>query len=115
MLIQALLNVARNAVTAIGANGAVVIRTRIDRHRTIGSQVVKLAVRIDVEDDGPGVPEELRDTLFYPMVTGRSDGAGLGLSISQNLVNQHRGIIELDTSSEGSTFSIVLPLEGEQA
>ena len=115
LLIQALLNVARNAVTAIGTNGAVVIRTRIDRHRTIGSQVVKLAVRIDVEDDGPGVPEELRDTLFYPMVTGRSDGAGLGLSISQNLVNQHRGIIELDTSSEGSTFSIVLPLEGEQA
>jgi two-component system, NtrC family, nitrogen regulation sensor histidine kinase GlnL len=113
LLIQALLNVARNAVHAVAGNGQVSLRTRIDRHRTIGTRTLRLAARIDVVDDGPGVPDELKDTLFYPMVTGRCDGAGLGLSIAQTLVTQHGGIIELADTLTGSVFSIILPVELE--
>lgn len=113
LLIQALLNVARNAVQSIDGSGTVRIRTRVDRHRTLGSRNLKLAARIDVQDDGPGVPSNLRDTLFYPMVTGRSDGAGLGLSIAQSLITQHGGLIELGEVERGSVFSIVLPLEDQ--
>jgi two-component system nitrogen regulation sensor histidine kinase GlnL len=111
LLIQALLNVARNAVQALDGTGCVKLRTRVDRHRTLGSRNIRLAARIDVIDDGAGVPEHLRDTLFYPMVTGRAEGMGLGLSIAQSLVTQHGGLIELGEAEQGSVFSIVLPLE----
>lgn len=110
-LIQALLNVARNAVQAVGEHGEVLLRTRIERHCSVGSRRLRLAVRIDVVDDGPGVPPGLADTLFYPLVTGRSEGTGLGLSIAQSLVGQHGGIIELRGDGPGTTFSIYLPVE----
>ncbi|MGC1953184.1 MAG: nitrogen regulation protein NR(II) [Gammaproteobacteria bacterium] len=109
LLIQAMLNVARNAVQAVGMQGNVILRTRIHRRLTIGHQRHRLVVRIDVIDDGPGIPEALRETLFYPMVTGREGGTGLGLSIAQSLVNQHGGLIEYSSATGLTTFSILLP------
>lgn len=109
LLIQATLNVARNAVQAVGTQGTVTLRTRIHMRLTIGHQRHRLVVRIDVIDDGPGVPETLRETLFYPMVTGKAGGTGLGLSIAQSLVNQHGGLIEYSSVPGLTTFSILLP------
>jgi two-component system nitrogen regulation sensor histidine kinase GlnL len=109
LLIQAMLNVARNAVQAVGTQGTTVLRTRIHPRLTIGHQRHRLVIRIDVIDDGPGVPEALRDTLFYPMVTGRASGTGLGLSIAQSLVNQHGGLIEYSSAPGHTSFSILLP------
>lgn len=109
LLIQAILNVARNAVQAVNAKGQITLRTRIHRQLTINHKRHRLVVGIDVIDDGPGIPEELRETLFYPMVTGRADGTGLGLSIAQSLVNQHGGLIECRSGLGLTIFSILLP------
>jgi two-component system nitrogen regulation sensor histidine kinase GlnL len=109
LLIQATLNVARNAVQAVGSHGTATLRTRIHRRLTIGHQRHPRVIRIDVIDDGPGVPEALRETLFCPMVTGREGGTGLGLSIAQSLVNQHGGLIEYSSANGLTVFSILLP------
>jgi len=111
LLIQAVLNVARNAVQALDGEGRVTLRTRVERQITIGRSRHRLAVRVDVEDDGPGVPESVRDTLFYPLVSARPEGSGLGLSIAQSLVMQHGGIIECDSRPGHTVFGILLPVE----
>ena len=111
LLIQAVLNVARNAVQAIEVQGNIRIRTRVHRQFTIGARCHRLVVQIDIADDGPGIPEALRDTLFYPMTTGREGGTGFGLSIAQSLVSQHGGLIECSSEPGRTTFSILLPLE----
>jgi two-component system nitrogen regulation sensor histidine kinase GlnL len=109
LLIQAFLNIVRNAAQA-GAH-RILLRSRTERQFTIGHYRYKLALRVDVIDDGAGIPAELQQNIFYPMVTGRADGTGLGLSIAQSLINQHQGIIEF-TSEPGQTlFTIYLPLE----
>ncbi|MGI9320920.1 MAG: ATP-binding protein, partial [Thiogranum sp.] len=71
----------------------------------------KLVIRIDVIDNGPGIPPDMQETIFYPMVTGRADGTGLGLSIAQSMVNQHRGIVEFTSEPGHTKFTIFLPLE----
>ena len=109
-LIQALLNILRNAVQAIPAGGHIWLNTRIKRLCTIRQEFYKLAVQIEIVDDGPGVPAEIIDGMFYPMVTGRADGTGLGLSISQSLVQSHRGIIEYERDDTKSIFRITLPI-----
>lgn len=109
LLIQAVLNLVRNAAQA-GA-GNITLRTRIRRQLTIGQTRYKLAVRIDIIDDGPGVPGDLQNKIFYPMVTGHADGTGLGLSIAQSLINQHGGIIEFTSEPGHTVFTIILPLE----
>ncbi len=111
LLIQAILNIVRNAAQAVGARGHIVIRTRIHRQVTIGHKRNRLAVKIDVQDDGPGIPPELMGQIFYPMVTGRAEGTGLGLSIAQSLINQHGGLIECASAPGKTIFSIFLPLE----
>ena len=111
LLIQAILNIVRNAAQAVGARGRILIRTRIHRQITIGSKRNRLVVKIDVEDDGPGIPDALMGQIFYPMVTGRAEGTGLGLSIAQSLVNQHGGLIECSSEPGHTVFSIFLPLE----
>jgi two-component system nitrogen regulation sensor histidine kinase GlnL len=109
-LIQAILNVVRNASQAIGEVGEIKLQTRISRNMTIGSRHHKLSVKVDVVDNGPGIPSNLIQQVFYPLVTGRAEGTGLGLSITQSLINQHGGMIEC-TSEPGKTiFSIFLPL-----
>lgn len=110
-LIQALLNIVRNAAEALGGKGRITLRTRTQRQFTIGQKRHRLVVRVDVIDDGPGIPPAMLETIFYPMVTGRAEGTGLGLSIAQSLVNVHGGLVEC-TSRPGQTqFTILLPLE----
>ena len=110
-LIQALLNITRNAARALGEDGELTLRTRILRQFTIGSQLHKLVAEIEIEDNGPGIPEALRETLFLPMVSGSADGAGLGLSIAQSLVARHGGLIEFESEPGKTVFKVYLPVE----
>lgn len=114
-LIQAVLNIVRNAAQALNENSTpaprIMLRTRTLRQITIGAQRHKLVCRIDIIDNGPGVPESLRDALFLPLVSGRAEGSGLGLSISQSIINHHRGLIECDSQPGKTTFSIYIPLD----
>lgn len=109
LLIQATLNIVRNAAQA-GAT-QIVLQTRTKRQFTIGNRRHKLVVQVQVRDNGPGIPTDMMEQIFYPMVTGRADGTGLGLSIAQSLVNQHGGLIECDSRSGRTEFTILLPLE----
>ncbi len=111
LLIQALLNVVRNAVEAVGGKGRIVLRTRAVRHVAVGGRTLRLAVRLEVEDDGPGVPEAIRDEIFFPMVTGRAEGCGLGLSIAQSAINRHGGLVQFESAPGRTVFAIILPLE----
>lgn len=110
-LIQAILNIVRNAAQAVGEQGQIILRTRIYRQVTIGRQRNRLAVKVDVIDDGPGISPELLSQVFYPMVTGRADGTGLGLSITQSIINRHGGLVECTSEPGHTVFSIFLPLE----
>ena len=110
-LIQALLNIARNAVQAMEGSGTLIIKSRICRQFTIGRKRNKLAARIDIIDNGPGIDKEMMSKIFYPMITGRANGTGLGLSIAQSLINQHEGLIECESQPGHTIFSIYLPLE----
>ena len=109
-LIQAVLNVVRNAVQALDRQGVITLRTRVQRQYTIGSKRHKLVARLDVIDDGPGIPPEQQERIFYPMISGRPDGTGLGLSIAQNIVNQHGGLIECASRPGETVFTLLLPL-----
>lgn len=113
-LIQALLNVARNALQAVDGHGRVILRTRTRRRFTIGGRTHKLVVQIDIEDDGPGIPPSLLEKIFYPMVTTRAEGSGLGLPISQHLIHSHGGLIECQSQPGCTVFSIYLPLDRPQ-
>ncbi len=110
-LIQAILNIVRNAAQSIGDRGKITIRTRIHRQVTIGLNRHALVAKIDVIDDGPGIKPELLNQIFYPMVTGRAEGTGLGLSIAQSLISQHGGLVECESKPGETIFSIFLPLE----
>ena len=110
-LIQAFLNIVQNSAQAAGNEGRIVLKTRIQRHFTLASQIYPLVVQIDIMDDGPGVPEELQDKVFYPMVTGKAEGTGLGLSIAQSLINRHAGLIEFSSKPGKTVFTVYLPLE----
>jgi two-component system nitrogen regulation sensor histidine kinase GlnL len=114
-LIQAVLNVVRNATEAmaeqIAAGSArLVLRTRIARQVTIGKQRYRLALELHVQDNGPGVPESIRDRIFHPLVSGREGGSGLGLTLAQTFVQQHRGTIEYDSVPGRTNFKILIPL-----
>jgi two-component system nitrogen regulation sensor histidine kinase GlnL len=116
-LIQALLNIVRNAQQALEKteSAQIVLRTRVLRQFTIGPVRHRLAVRIDIADNGPGIPPELFDRIYYPMISGRADGSGLGLSIAQSIVGQHGGLVECESRPGATTFSIFLPLEQPHA
>ena len=110
-ILQAMINLGRNAVQVLGGRGGTIrFRTRAATRVVLGGVQHALVARIDFEDDGPGVPEDLRDSLFYPLVTGRPDGTGLGLAIAQELVNRHGGLIELDPGAPVTRFSLYLPI-----
>ncbi|WP_096363815.1 nitrogen regulation protein NR(II) [Thiohalobacter thiocyanaticus] len=111
MLIQAILNIMRNAARAMGGQGTILLRTRTLRQFTIGHKRHRLVLRLDVEDNGPGIPSELMETVFYPLVTGQAEGTGLGLSISQSLINLHGGLIECESVPGRTVFTLLLPLE----
>ena len=111
-LMQALLNVVRNALEALGdcRGGVITLRSRVQRQYTIGAKRHKLVARLDVADNGPGIPPEQQEQIFYPMISGRPDGTGLGLSIAQNIVNQHGGLIECASRPGETVFTLLLPL-----
>ena len=109
-MIQALLNIVRNAIQAIQNTGNIIIKTRIQRHMTIGRKLYKLVAKIDIIDNGPGIQPGLMGQIFYPMITGRPEGTGLGLSIAQSLINQHNGLIECESEPGHTVFSIFLPI-----
>ncbi len=110
-IIQALLNVARNALQAVGETGRVILRTRVLTNHAINGVRHRLVCCMQVEDTGPGVPEELRKTLFLPLVTAKSDGTGLGLAVAQDMMARHKGIVEFDSTPGRTVFSMLLPLE----
>lgn len=112
-LIQALLNIARNGAQAAGEQGKLVLRTRVLRQFTIGNVRYRLVLCIELEDDGPGIPESLHDRIFFPMVSGRAGGTGLGLPIAQELINQHGGLIECESRPHKTQFFVYLPLKDE--
>jgi len=110
-LIQALLNLVRNALQALGDAGEITIQSRTQRRFTIGHRQHRLVARIDIRDNGPGIPPSLQDHIFYPMVTGRAEGSGIGLPMAQTLVNQHGGLIECSSEPGCTVFTVWLPLE----
>lgn len=123
-LIQAVLNVMRNAQQALtepsvdnatlrAEHGApkITIRTRVLRQITIGMRRLRLALRVELIDNGPGIPEAIADKLFFPMISGRANGTGLGLSIAQAIVTQHHGLIECTSRAGHTRFTLTLPLE----
>jgi two-component system nitrogen regulation sensor histidine kinase GlnL len=112
-MIQTLLNLGRNAVQAVGDHGHVVLRTRAIIGATIGTRRHRLVARIDVEDDGPGVPPEIANQIFYPLVTSRPEGTGLGLAVAQDLASRHNGLIEFESRPGRTVFTLLLPLDGE--
>jgi len=112
-LIQAILNIVKNAVRALGEQGNIVLRTRVARNFTIGEERHRLVAQIEIEDNGPGIPDEIVDTLFMPMVTS-GDGQGLGLSIAQSLITQHKGLVECRSRPGRTVFTILLPVVQEQ-
>ena len=111
---QAILNIIQNAVQALSSlskpGSEVILRTRTAHQITINGIPQRIAAEIKIIDNGPGIPENLKDTLFYPMVTGRSDGTGLGLSIAQKLIKQHNGRIECHSAEGRTEFLIYLPM-----
>ncbi|XKM13621.1 nitrogen regulation protein NR(II) [Orbaceae bacterium ac157xtp] len=108
---QVILNIVRNALQAIQQqSGEIIIRTRTAFQMTISGVRYRLCARIDIEDNGPGIPLHLQDTIFYPMVSGREDGYGLGLSIARNIIDQHHGKIEFSSWPGHTEFSIYLPI-----
>jgi two-component system nitrogen regulation sensor histidine kinase GlnL len=110
-VIQALLNIVRNAAEALGTSGEISLRTRCQRNLTLGPRLHKLVIRVDVIDNGPGISDDIKDSLFYPMVTGRPEGTGLGLSISQNLIHKQGGLIEFESRPGDTVFTVWLPVE----
>ena len=109
-LIQAILNVARNAAQAASGRGEIRMSSRVARQVTVARQRHRLAVAIAIEDDGPGVPPGLAERIFYPLVSGREGGTGLGLSLAQSFVSQHHGLIEFESVPGRTRFTILLPV-----
>ncbi|MEH6635488.1 MAG: nitrogen regulation protein NR(II) [Halioglobus sp.] len=116
-LIQAVLNIMRNALQAAENPDqcAITLRSRAQRQFTIGNKRHRLVCRVDIVDNGPGVPEDMVHTIFAPMVTGRADGTGLGLSIAQSIINRHGGLLECDSEPGQTRFTFYLPMEENNA
>ena len=110
-IIQAVLNIARNAAQAMHGKGEVRLRTRVVRRITIARKMHKLAMSVQIIDNGPGVPDDIRDRIFFPLVSGREDGTGLGLTLAQTFVSQHHGAIELDSEPGRTCFTLLLPID----
>jgi two-component system nitrogen regulation sensor histidine kinase GlnL len=114
-LIQALLNIVRNAAEALAGRIAagdarIVLRTRVIRQVTLGKHRYRLALELHIEDNGPGVPEALRERIFFPLVSGREGGSGLGLTLARTFIQQHHGTVEFESEPGRTVFKIVIPL-----
>ncbi|HEX5285488.1 MAG TPA: nitrogen regulation protein NR(II), partial [Polaromonas sp.] len=114
-LIQAVLNIVHNAAQALvermaEGDAQITFKTRIARQVTFGKQRYRLALELHVVDNGPGVPDSLKDRIFYPLVSGREGGSGLGLTLAQTFVQQHHGLIECESRPGHTDFKLLIPL-----
>ena len=109
-MVQALLNLMRNAAIALDGQGSITLRTRAVMNYTIGDKRHRVVASLDIEDDGPGIPEDLQDSIFYPLVTSRADGTGLGLPAAQELISRHGGLIEFESRPGRTVFKVRIPL-----
>lgn len=112
-LIQALLNIVQNGVQAMEGNGEILVRTRAQRQININGKRKKLVARIDVIDNGPGVPEHMKEKIFYPMVTGRAEGTGLGLAIARSMCIRLGGTVTLESEPGRTCFSLLIPIRNK--
>ncbi len=113
-LIQVVLNVVRNAAEALAGEGEIVLCSRIARQVTIAKKRCRLALDLHVIDNGPGIPEELRERVFYPLVSGRPQGHGLGLTLAQSYVHQHGGLIDVESRPGRTDFLIRIPIQSAE-
>ena len=114
-LIQTVLNIVHNAAQALAdrvseGDAEIILRSRISRQVTFGKQRYRLALELHVIDNGPGIPQDIKDRLFFPLVSGRDGGSGLGLNLAQTFVQQHHGLIECDSVPGRTDFKILIPL-----
>jgi len=112
-LIQVVLNIVRNAAqaaVAAGKSGEIRLRTRVVRQVTLARRRYRHAIAVEIIDNGPGIPPELQDKIFYPLVSGRAEGHGLGLTLAQDFISQHHGAIEFDSEPGRTCFTVLLPL-----
>jgi two-component system nitrogen regulation sensor histidine kinase GlnL len=117
-LTQAVLNIVRNAAQALSGTTSeprIRLTTRVARYVTLAKKRVRLALSLAIEDNGPGIPEAIRDRMFYPLVSGREGGTGLGLTLAQTFVAQHNGTIDCESEPGRTVFTILLPLESVRA
>ncbi|MCH7743344.1 MAG: PAS domain-containing protein [Proteobacteria bacterium] len=116
MIMQAILNITRNAMQSLEdvTDPEIRLVTRTERQFTIGSVRHRNVLRVDIIDNGPGIPESLKERLFFPMISSRPDGTGLGLSVAHSIIHQHQGIIEYDSVPGRTRFTIIIPLETNQ-
>ena len=114
-LIQTVLNIARNAVQAMQTGrteqAELVFRTRAERQVTLSKKRYRVAIKLQITDNGPGIPVDIRDKIFYPLVSGTEGGSGLGLALAQTFITQHHGMIDCESAPGNTTFTILLPVE----
>lgn len=113
---QVLLNLMRNALQALEQqeNPTILVRTRVQMHTVLLNKSYKMAICIDIEDNGPGIPADMQESIFYPMVSGRVGGTGLGLAIAQDLIQQNGGLISFETETGRTCFSVIFPILRKQ-
>ncbi len=114
-MIQIVLNIARNAAQAMKGQGQLTLRTRIARQVTLARKRYKHALIVQISDTGPGIPEDMRDKIFYPLVSGREGGTGLGLTLAQTFVTQHGGTITFESQPGNTTFTLQLPIQNSES
>jgi two-component system nitrogen regulation sensor histidine kinase GlnL len=114
-MVQAFLNLVRNAVAALDGHGTLTLRSRAVTNFTIGDIRHRVIATIEIEDDGPGIPSDLQDSVFYPLVTSKPEGTGLGLPAAQELISRHGGLIEFDSRPGRTVFFVRIPLDQASA
>jgi len=111
-MIQVVLNIVRNAAQAMNGSGKITLKTRVARQITLARKRYKHALELQISDTGPGIPEDMRERVFHPLVSGREGGSGLGLTLAQTFVTQHGGTITFESQPGHTTFTLLLPIEG---
>lgn len=110
-IVQAFLNLVRNAAAALDGQGTLTLRSRAATNFTIGNKRHRVIASIEIEDDGPGIPKDMQDSVFYPLVTSRPEGTGLGLPAAQELLSRHGGLIEFESRPGRTVFYVRIPLD----
>jgi two-component system nitrogen regulation sensor histidine kinase GlnL len=114
-LIQVVLNIVRNAAQAMSGDGQITLCTRVARQITLARKRYKHALQLQISDTGPGVPEALRERIFYPLVSAREGGCGLGLTLAQTFVTQHGGTVTFESQPGSTCFTLLLPISSSES